>query len=119
MPQEVLSRLKALSHATRLAMLELLRPGPLCVGALARTLGVSEAATSQHLRILREVGFVKGEKQGYWTHYALQPEALDQLAQALREMARRPEPLHVAPEDPEPRETTSTAPLNPESGSGP
>ena len=93
----LLPQWKALSHETRLRLLELLRTGPLCVGALARTLGVSEAATSQHLRILREAGLVKGEKQGYWTHYALQPEAFEQLALALRQMARRPEPLQVAP----------------------
>jgi len=99
MHSEFLPQFKALSHTTRLALLELLRPGPLCVGALANTLGLTEAATSQHLRILREAGFVKGEKQGYWTHYALQAHTLEQVANGLLEMARQPQPLDIAPQE--------------------
>ena len=55
----------------------------LCVGGLARRLGISEAAVSQHLKQLQEAGLVKGEKRGYWTHYAVEKDRLNKLAEAL------------------------------------
>ena len=48
-------------HETRWRMVELLLGHSLCVGALARTLGVTESAASQHLRILRRAGLVRGK----------------------------------------------------------
>jgi DNA-binding transcriptional ArsR family regulator len=51
---------KALADETRFKLLTLLLSHDLCVGALARHLGTSEAAVSQHLKQLREAGLVKG-----------------------------------------------------------
>jgi len=79
-------KLKALGHSTRLTMVRLLLADSLCVGALAARLGLSEAAVSQHLRILREAGLVKGEKQGYWTHYTVQTGELQRLGRDLSAM---------------------------------
>ena len=67
--------LKALSDPTRLRLVQLLgrqeeRPG-LCVNALAQRLGVSQPAVSQHLRVLRNLGLVRGERRGYRVHYGL------------------------------------------------
>jgi len=61
--------LKALVEENRLRIISLLQQQDLCVGALAKKLDISEAAVSQHLKILRESGFVAGEKRGYFTHY--------------------------------------------------
>jgi DNA-binding transcriptional ArsR family regulator len=61
----------ALSDPTRVRLLNLLSRQVLCVGALAHCLGVTHSAVSQHLRILREAGLVRGEKRGYWVHYSL------------------------------------------------
>jgi len=85
--------LKALSDSTRTAILGHLSGEDLCVGALGGRLGVTHSAVSQHLRILREVGLVTGNKRGYWVHYSLDRERvrevsrqfsgwLDQLASA-------------------------------------
>jgi DNA-binding transcriptional ArsR family regulator len=63
--------LKALADPTRVLILTHLADGGLCVGALAYRLGVTHSAISQHLRILREAGFVDGERQGYRVHYSL------------------------------------------------
>jgi DNA-binding transcriptional ArsR family regulator len=63
--------LKALADPTRVQILTHLADGGLCVGALAYRLGVTHSAISQHLRILREAGFVDGERQGYRVHYSL------------------------------------------------
>jgi ArsR family transcriptional regulator len=63
----------ALADPTRLKLVKLLcrqrTPDALCVNALAGLLGVSQSAVSQHLRVLRAVGLVKGERRGYHIHY--------------------------------------------------
>ena len=84
MPTEFVQILKALADETRFDLLNLLLTHDLCVGALARRLNISEAAVSQHLKNLRKVGLVRGEKRGYWTHYMVEREKLQELAGGLR-----------------------------------
>jgi DNA-binding transcriptional ArsR family regulator len=87
----MIALLKALGDETRFRILELLLTHDLCVGALAKRVGLSEAAVSQHLQVLRRAGLVRGEKRGYWTHYIVNREALRGLAQRLESLAdRRP-----------------------------
>jgi ArsR family transcriptional regulator len=63
----------ALSDPTRLKLVNLLcrqrDPDALCVNALADLLGVSQSAVSQHLRVLKAIGLVNGERRGYHIHY--------------------------------------------------
>jgi ArsR family transcriptional regulator len=80
--------LKAIADETRLRLLRLLLTQDLCGKALARRLGVTEAAVSQHLKILREAGLIRGEKRGYWTHYIVQKEMFLQLVRELQGMVR-------------------------------
>ena len=76
---------KALADPTRLRLVKLLnnckpgvcQGGPLCVNALADQLGVTQSAVSQHLRILRHTGLVRGERKGNFMHYSLDPNGLD------------------------------------------
>lgn len=69
-----------LADPTRLKLVKLLAhqdaPGALCVNALADVLGVSQSAVSQHLRILKNIGLVNGERHGYRIHYAINPQVL-------------------------------------------
>jgi ArsR family transcriptional regulator, arsenate/arsenite/antimonite-responsive transcriptional repressor len=81
--------LKALSDETRFRLLDLLLSSNLCGRALARQLGVSEAAVSQHLKVLREAGLVEGEKRGYWMHYSVQRDVLKQVTHELDRLSRR------------------------------
>jgi DNA-binding transcriptional ArsR family regulator len=78
--------LKALSDETRLRLLHLLLTRDLCGKALARSLGISEAAVSQHLKTLREAGLVTGEKRGYWTHYAVEKGMLEKVIGELQNL---------------------------------
>jgi DNA-binding transcriptional ArsR family regulator len=55
----------------------------LCVNALAGLLKVSQSAVSQHLRILRNIGLVKGQRRGYHVHYSIDPEALERCRTLL------------------------------------
>ncbi len=70
---------KALGDEKRLKIMALLYRHGYCVGALARILGISEAAVSQHLRILREAGLLNGEKRGGYTFYKVNAELLKSL----------------------------------------
>ncbi len=84
---EVLRIFKSLGDENRYQIIRLLNNSNLCVGALARILNISKPAVSQHLKLLREAGLVKGEKIGYFTHYRVENEVLRKAAQQLREMA--------------------------------
>jgi ArsR family transcriptional regulator len=76
-----------LSDPTRLKLLRLLSkqeaPNALCVNALAYQLGVTQSAISQHLRLLKSAGLVKGERRGYRIHYFLNEEALIRAQQQI------------------------------------
>jgi DNA-binding transcriptional ArsR family regulator len=71
--------LDALGDATRRAILERLRGGPLAVGEIASDLPVSRPAVSQHLRVLKEAGLVSERKEGTRRIYRLQPAGLSDL----------------------------------------
>ena len=90
---------KALADENRMLILRLLLRRNCCVRALSRQLDISEAAVSQHLKVLREAGLILGEKSGYFTHYTVNRSALQALADVLSAMARAAEcvpctPLH-------------------------
>ncbi len=69
-----------LSDPTRLRLVKLLcrqhGSHALCVNALASLLGVTQSAVSQHLRVLKNIGLVKGERRGYHVHYFINRDAL-------------------------------------------
>ncbi|MCF8383251.1 MAG: metalloregulator ArsR/SmtB family transcription factor [Chlorobium sp.] len=70
---------KALSVTTRLEMIELLKHRSLCVNSIAKTLGITSAAVSQHLRVLRDADLVVADRRGYFVHYRVNREALDRM----------------------------------------
>ena len=67
---------KVLSVETRVRMIDLLKHRSLCVNALARALGITPAAVSQHLRVLRDADIVVADKQGYYVHYRVNNKTL-------------------------------------------
>ena len=82
--------LKALSDPTRLELVRLLLQQQLCVGALAKRLGVSEPAVSQHIKILRAADLIFPEKKGHFIHYQVNRETLLAAAEHLEALARTP-----------------------------
>ncbi len=84
---------KALSDPTRLKLVKLLNEcppgvcqgGPLCVNALANQIGVTQSAVSQHLRILKQTGLVRGSRNGTFMHYELDPDGLAKFRSVLRD----------------------------------
>jgi DNA-binding transcriptional ArsR family regulator len=69
---------KTLGAENRLRIVGLLRARPLCVNALAARLGLTPAAVSQHLKVLRAAGLVESDKRGYYVHYRLNEGRLAQ-----------------------------------------
>jgi ArsR family transcriptional regulator len=78
---------KALSDPSRIRIFQLLHErslgknvpdecgnGPLCVNGLANRLGITQSAVSQHLRILKQVGLVQGQRRGSFVHYSVDPK---------------------------------------------
>lgn len=65
-------------------MIVLLKRRSLCVNALAKTLNITPAAVSQHLRVLRDAGLVIADKQGYFVHYRVNEETLADWSQTAK-----------------------------------
>jgi ArsR family transcriptional regulator len=69
----------ALSDATRLDIIEMLRDGERCVCDLQSDLDAAQSRLSFHLRVLKEAGLVTDRKQGRWSYYAIVPDALAEV----------------------------------------
>lgn len=69
----------ALGEPTRRAIFERLREGRRSVGELAEGLPVSRPAVSQHLRVLREAGLVRGTRAGTRRLYEIDPATVGEL----------------------------------------
>ncbi|HEX6106876.1 MAG TPA: metalloregulator ArsR/SmtB family transcription factor, partial [Gemmatimonadales bacterium] len=82
---------QALSDETRLAIVDRLRAGERCVCDLQDDLQAAQSRLSFHLRVLREAGLVTDRKSGRWSHYALVPERLAAVAQAISGPAAAPD----------------------------
>lgn len=68
---EIATILKALSHPSRLLMVEALGEKPYCVCELTAMVGSDTSTVSKHLAILRQAGIVTDEKKGNQVFYSL------------------------------------------------
>ena len=66
----------ALGEPARRRIVELLRDGPVAVGALAAQLPIGRPAVSRHLRVLSGAGLIQHRSVGTRNLYALAPEGL-------------------------------------------
>ena len=79
----------ALGSGARIRILQELGEKPLCVGALAMRLEMTQSAISQHLTVLRNAGLVESDKRGSFVHYALTEDARERCGTALDAVVRR------------------------------
>ena len=78
---------KVLGVETRVRVVELLKSkGPLGVKNMAEVLGITPAAVSQHLKVLRHAGLVRNERRGYCIPYWIDEEALENCRRMLDEV---------------------------------
>jgi ArsR family transcriptional regulator len=87
---------KALSDPTRLRILELLKAkgrsccdliSPtergLCACDVEKAVGLSQAAISHHMGLLRRAGLVRAQKRGRWIYYSRDEAAIAGLAEVV------------------------------------
>jgi len=80
---------KALGHAHRLEILELLAQGERSVESLAERAGLSIGNASQHLRLMRQTGLLVSRRDGKRILYRLSDPAVLDLTAALHRLAER------------------------------
>lgn len=99
--------LQAAAGPARLAILrQLSAEGPTCACDFTTCCtGLSQSTVSHHLKVLRESGWIEGERRGTWIWYAIRPEAVERfgaIAGAIRPAGARPA-TSLAPADEEAR----------------
>src|SRR3989338_2554985 len=67
----------------RIEIIERLKRGSMNVNSLADALKITPSAVSQHLRVLKSAGLVEDERRGYWIHYSLNRDALEEARRRL------------------------------------
>lgn len=77
----------ALNDETRIRLLSFLNlHGPLCVCDLQQSFGMIQSRLSRHLKILKDAGFLRVDRQGTWAYYSIR-SPLDRFRlQALAEI---------------------------------
>jgi rhodanese-related sulfurtransferase/DNA-binding transcriptional ArsR family regulator len=80
---------KALSHANKLELLEILAQGECSVEPLAKEAGLTFANTSRHLQQLRRAGLVASRKEGLYVFYGLAGDDVIDLLRSLRRTGER------------------------------
>ena len=76
--------LQAAADPTRLAILRQLSDlREVCACDFTACCDVSQPTVSHHLKVLREAGWIAGDRRGTWVWYSLRPEA----AARFRELA--------------------------------
>jgi len=78
---------KVLSVETRVKIIEMLKTqGPLGAKDIASAIGITIPAVSQHLKVLKQAGLVRSERQGYWIPYSIDEKAMENCRQILDEV---------------------------------
>ena len=99
--------LKAISHPTRLAILDILRDGEQCVCHMEATLSLRQAYISQQLMILKDAGLVEARRDGLNLYYrVIKPEIfklLDTLITVTGLTPKLPKHKHANTECPCPK----------------
>jgi ArsR family transcriptional regulator, cadmium/lead-responsive transcriptional repressor len=70
---------RGFSDSSRLALLEALRAGPLCVSELVEATGLSQPNVSNHLNCLYDCGLVLRRPQGRCIYYRLRDDRVASL----------------------------------------
>jgi ArsR family transcriptional regulator, arsenate/arsenite/antimonite-responsive transcriptional repressor len=85
---EELARLaKAVGHPARIAILRLLKNRSACVcGEIVEELPLAQSTVSQHLKVLKEAGLIRGQIEGPRVCYCIEPAQLERLKALFRDL---------------------------------
>lgn len=73
---DTVKAMKALSDDTRLRILNLLTQRECCVCEVMQALGISQTRASRNLNLLYDAGFLKMRKEGLWSLFSIDEEAM-------------------------------------------
>jgi ArsR family transcriptional regulator, arsenate/arsenite/antimonite-responsive transcriptional repressor len=78
--EELASLAKAIGHATRVQIVRLLVRKNACIcGDIVDELPLAQSTVSQHLKILKEAGLIRGDVDGPRVCYCIEPRAFRRL----------------------------------------
>ncbi|MEW6554729.1 MAG: metalloregulator ArsR/SmtB family transcription factor [Actinomycetota bacterium] len=83
---ELSETLKVISDPNRLRILCALFSGEKCVCEIEEGLAISQPLASHHLGVLREAGLVEVRREGTWSYYSLDGDAVRGLNRAFRDV---------------------------------
>jgi DNA-binding transcriptional ArsR family regulator len=79
-------KLKAIAHPARMTIINLLQKnGKMSVGEIQKQLKIEQAATSNHLRILKDQQVVLSTRQGKNKLYSLRMERLSNIIKCIEQ----------------------------------
>ncbi|RLE39708.1 ArsR family transcriptional regulator [Candidatus Acetothermia bacterium] len=79
--------LSALSNPTRIRILCALFANERCVGEIAGEIGLSQAHTSSHLRVLYDRGYLSRRREGKKVYYGLRDSRIPKFLSAAGKIA--------------------------------
>ena len=75
----------ALGHPARVAIVRLLKQRETCIcGEIVEVLPLAQSTVSQHLKVLKEAGWIQGEVSGPRTCYCLHPKIIKHFRALLK-----------------------------------
>jgi ArsR family transcriptional regulator len=90
--REMRELIESVSNVTRIKIIRALAETPLAAGDLARVVGRTAPATSQHIRVLRDAGAIESTRSGNVVRYRLTKtttaQILEVIARAFDALAR-------------------------------
>jgi ArsR family transcriptional regulator len=79
--------LQAAADPTRLAILRQLSDAPeVCACDFTACCDVSQPTVSHHLKVLRDAGWIAGERRGTWIWYSLRPQSVARFRELAGDM---------------------------------
>jgi ArsR family transcriptional regulator len=78
--EELAALARAVGHPARVQILRILARRSTCVcGDIARELPLAQSTVSQHLKVLKDAGLIRGDVDGPRVCYCIEPRALRRL----------------------------------------
>jgi ArsR family transcriptional regulator len=78
--EELASLAKAIGHPARVRILRILARQKACIcGDIVEELPLAQSTVSQHLKVLKQAGLIRGEVDGPRVCYCIEPRALRRL----------------------------------------
>lgn len=87
--EEIAQLAQALGHPHRIAIIRYLLKHPGCIcGDIVDVLPLAQSTVSQHLKKLKDAGWIRGEIDGPKTCYCLKPGVIRRFSEMVEELAR-------------------------------